>query len=414
MKSELNLNVPNPVAYGSSQYYDVIKAIGQSTERSRSLGDNPFHAIDLVRESGLGALRVPVEEGGGGCTLKELFAMLMDMAEVAPDVPHILRSHYWFVEDRLRSNNMTEKTRWLRKVVEGNIFGNAVTEIGNDAAIGSWVLQTTLKETDNGYRLNGKKYYVTGSLFSDWVSVQAANSEGQIVASVIPVDREGVSLIDDWDGIGQALTGSGTGLFKNVHVDEQEVLRESSALNSGAEEDELANTYFVGQLVQLILTAIIAGIMRSIATDAANLVQSRTRTYSHAPAEKPTEDPILHEIIGRISSAAFAAEVAVLAAAEAQDKARNSAALGNLDFELVHQATIRAAQAKVIVDELAQKAATMIFDVGGASAVKRSEELDRHWRNARTLASHNPTPYKAQSIGAYLVQGEQLPANGYF
>ena len=414
MKSELNVSSPHPVVYGSSQYYNVIRDIGESAQRSQSVGENPFHAIDLVRKSGLGALRVPREEGGSGATLREMFSMIIDLAEVAPDIPHILRSHYWFVEDRLRSNNVTEKTRWLQKVVEGNIFGNAVTEIGNDAAIGSWVLQTTLKQVENGYVLNGKKYYVTGSLFSDWVSVQAANSEGEIVASVIPVDREGVTLKDDWDGIGQKMTGSGTGLFENVYVKEAEILRESSALNSGAEEDELANTYFVGQLVQLILTAIIAGIMKSIATDTASLIRGRSRTYSHAPAEKPADDPILHEIAGRISSGAFAAEAAVLSAAESQDKARISFAGGNLDFELIHEATVRAAQAKVVIDELAQKAATLIFDVGGASAVKQSEELDRHWRNVRTLASHNPTPYKAQSIGSYLVKGERLPANGYF
>jgi alkylation response protein AidB-like acyl-CoA dehydrogenase len=68
----------------------------------------------------------------------------------------------------------------------------------------------------------------------------------------------------------------------------------------------------------------------------------------------------------------------------------------------------------VVVDALAQKAASQIFDVGGASVVRQAHLLDRHWRNIRTLASHNPTSYKAQAIGAYYVRGTRLPGSGYF
>jgi hypothetical protein len=31
--------------------------------------------------------------------------------------------------------------------------------------------------------------------------------------------------------------------------------------------------------------------------------------------------------------------------------------------------------------------------------------LDRHWRNARTLASHNPVVYKPRIVGDFLVNG---------
>ena len=41
----------------------------------------------------------------------------------------------------------------------------------------------------------------------------------------------------------------------------------------------------------------------------------------------------------------------------------------------------------------------------GASATDRGLGLDRHWRNARTIASHNPVLYKARNIGDYSVNG---------
>lgn len=78
------------------------------------------------------------------------------------------------------------------------------------------------------------------------------------------------------------------------------------------------------------------------------------------------------------------------------------------------QAALAAAQAKVVVDDLAIKSGALLFDAGGASAAKRSDNLDRHWRNARTLASHNPVAHKNRAIGDFELNGTPLPAQGFF
>ncbi len=67
-----------------------------------------------------------------------------------------------------------------------------------------------------------------------------------------------------------------------------------------------------------------------------------------------------------------------------------------------------------MVDELAIRSGILLFDAGGASAMKKSDNLVRHWHNARTLSSHNPVTYKAQAIGAWEVNGTPLPAKGFF
>ncbi|MCW2557600.1 MAG: acyl-CoA dehydrogenase, partial [Mycobacterium sp.] len=51
---------------------------------------------------------------------------------------------------------------------------------------------------------------------------------------------------------------------------------------------------------------------------------------------------------------------------------------------------------------------------GGASASSRQRNLDRHWRNIRTITLHNPVAYKARVIGENLLHGTALPANAYF
>lgn len=68
-------------------------------------------------------------------------------------------------------------------------------------------------------------------------------------------------------------------------------------------------------------------------------------------------------------------------------------------------AELTSARAQVVLSQLVPAAATRAFDALGASAVRESAALDRHWRNARTVASHNPWVYKARLAGAHLVSG---------
>jgi len=59
-------------------------------------------------------------------------------------------------------------------------------------------------------------------------------------------------------------------------------------------------------------------------------------------------------------------------------------------------------------------AATRLLELGGASASSRKRNLDRHWRNIRTITLHNPVAYKARLIGQNLLHGTPVPSNAYF
>lgn len=396
--SSPQLTFTAPVKVGSKEFEHLITAIARNAQERRNAGSEarPYFSIDLIRQSKLGALRLPIELGGGGASIRDLFYAVTRLAEADPDVAHSLRFHYYQVEEFLLSPNNELRNTWLKRVADGTIIGNAYTEISNNN-VGSSVYETTLSPDGDGYRLNGTKYFSTGTLYADWVFVTASTPEGLNVSALIPTDREGVIIEDDWDGIGQRLTGSGTTVLKNAFVHKNEV----TVTN---EEQTPFNSF-----LQLILHAVIAGILRNVVTDASSLVKRRTRTFSFAAAEKPNEDPQLLQIIGQLSSSAFAAEAIVLAAADALDIAVNSAVEGVIDYSLSHDASLQAAKAKVIVDNLALQSSTQLFDVGGASATRQSANLDRHWRNIRTIASHNPVVYKARAIGNYVVNDSELP-----
>ena len=85
-----------------------------------------------------------------------------------------------------------------------------------------------------------------------------------------------------------------------------------------------------------------------------------------------------------------------------------------IDTDLETKASIAAARVKVAIEEPALRAASRLFDVGGASSVRASTHLDRHWRNLRTLFSHNPTVYKARVLGDVRVNDAGLPDSSFF
>lgn len=382
---------------------DFIALGATERDRDRIL---PFDIIDLIRRSRLGALRIPVAEGGSGSSARELFEVVIRLGDADPNVAHIVRNHFSVTERILRAPRSERNRRWLKAVVDGAIIGIATTELEVKRSGGGAVVNTKLTPDNGGYRLNGQKHYSTGSIYADLIFVRVLTPDDTIAFILIPTKREGIELIDDWDGFGQRLTGTGTTTFANVRVEADEVI-----LDTDTDKDNLPYNI----VPQLFLTAINAGIIRSVLRDATNLVRKRPRTFYHAVTEQAADDPLLQQTVGQIAANAFAAEAIVLAAADALDRLPAAKAQGEeSETAAALAASLSAAKAKLIVDDLALRSATLLFEVGGASTTKQSYNYDRHWRNARTLASHNPSHFKARAIGDYEINGKPLPTRGFF
>jgi alkylation response protein AidB-like acyl-CoA dehydrogenase len=392
---------------GSAELRTLIAQIDEHVLDREREARPPFAEYDLVRHARLGALRVPVELGGAGCSLRELLEVVLELSKADPNLAHSLRNHFVFVESRIRSAKDGTADGWLEKAVEGRIFGSAATEPGSEkAGRRNQRFATTVTGTGRILVLNGTKFYSTGNLYADLIVVSAETEDHQKVRVVVPAHREGVIHEDDWDGIGQRLTGSGTTRFEDVQVGPEEFLSDGAIFSD--------DVPYQATLAQLWLTTVIAGILQRVARDAAGLVLGRERTFYHAPTDRPVDDPILQQTVGYIASNAYAAETLVLAAADALDRSTASVLAGRPDHELSLQAALRAAKAKVVIDELALRTASIVFEVGGATAARQSTQLDRHWRNIRTLASHNPSTYKAMWIGGYEISGSPLPTGAFF
>lgn len=371
-------------------------------EREREL---PHQAFALVRTARLGALRVPVSLGGPGGSVKELMETVSTLAAADSNVAHALRSHFNFVETVLLAS-AERRAPYLGPILDGTLFGGAHTEIGT-ARPGE--IRTRLSRTEDGYRLNGKKFYATGAMFADRLFITALDEHGTPASVEIDPARKGIAILDDWDGMGQRLTSSGSIVFDDVEVAPHEIDRRERI-----ERDDVIGRH-TATFRQIYLAACQAGIVRNVLSDAVSFVQTKARPITHSHAEKAADDMFVQRNVGLISARSFAIDALITVAAEQIDRAHGAAVAKECHAdELLTNSALATARAQAVISELSQQAATGIFDTGGGSATSRTLNFDRHWRNIRTILAHNPTDYKLQVIGANALTGAPPPLSGGF
>jgi alkylation response protein AidB-like acyl-CoA dehydrogenase len=370
--------------------FDSIAAGAVLRETERIL---PFDEVEQLKRAGFGALRVPAEFGGDDVSLVDLFKLLIELGEADSNLPQLLRGHVAFVETQRGLPASPVRDEWLRSIASRDIlFGNAQAERSDTST-----QSTTLERRDGRLVLNGRKYYSTGTLFADWVW-SGAQIDGEFVAFAVKADAPGVTRIDDWDGFGQRLTGSGTTIYDEVEIDPDHVL-------PWDENDAVRPLAYTLALYQLILLASLAGIGRAVLRDAVDFVRPRTRTFGIPGTSSPRDEPLVQRVVGRLASIRFAVEASVVEAVRRVEEVDVSRRGDDSDEEQYYTALVAVFEAQQVVIDLVQQATTQVFEVGGASATSVDHALDRFWRNARTISSHNPAIYREKAIGDFYLNG---------
>ncbi|WP_349904039.1 acyl-CoA dehydrogenase family protein [Parafrigoribacterium humi] len=377
--------------------FERIAAGALEREKEQRLG---YAEIKELTDAGFGALRVPVANGGFGASLPQLFRLLTELATADSNIPQALRGHFAFVEDRLVSKG-AQREVWLERFAAGQIAGNAWTEIGA-VKIGDVITKVSPIEGGDGtqFHVNGTKYYSTGSIFADWIDVFSQRTDNDVkVIAVVDAHQPGVTHEDDWDGFGQRTTGSGTSTFVNAVVAVENVI------------DFDTRFKYQTAFYQGVLLSVLAGSIKAAERDIAEEVRKRTRIFSHGNSDSFATDPQILQVIGQVSAAGYAAEATVERAARALQGAYEGAFLDDEieDERLNDIAELETAQAQVVLTALATHATSDVFDALAASGVSVKKGFDRHWRNARTAANHNPWVFKARIIGDYVVNGATPP-----
>jgi SfnB family sulfur acquisition oxidoreductase len=366
-------------------------------QRDRA-GTVPAAELAAFDASGLLGITVPAEHGGPDLPASVLAEVIRSIAAVDPAIAQVPQSHFLFVDVLALWGSRSQQQRLFGSVLAGGRIGNGLAERGGTHAQD---LRTRLRTADGGPRLDGRKYYCTGSITARWIGVSAIDDGGHLVLAFVERDAPGVTIDDDWDVMGQRATVSGTTTFDRVPVDPGLVLPYERAF---------AVPQQLGARAQLVHAAIQTGIAGGALRDAREFVRTRARPFFEAVragwAERAGDDPHVLGRYGRLASRVHAAEAMLSRAAATLDEVTRHPR----DARAAARGSLAVAEAKAFASDIAVETASDLFALTGASAADERYDLSRHWRNARTHASHDPVDWKYHHVGNYLLN-DVLPPN---
>ncbi|MDQ0954882.1 SfnB family sulfur acquisition oxidoreductase [Streptomyces phaeochromogenes] len=372
---------------------DEFRAEASRRDAERKL---PREELARISDSGLLAVTVPAEHGGADVrqeTLAEIFRLL---ASADASLAQIPQSHFVYVNVIRRQGTPEQRTFFFGEVLAGRRFGNAQSEAGTKHVQD---IRTRLEPAPDGsYVLTGVKHYSTGALFADWIPVLARAEDDNLHVAYVPRDAEGLTVVDDWDGMGQRTTVSGTVRLDAVPVPADRVLPHHLTFQG---------PQLHGAVAQLLHAAIDAGIAAGALAEAAEFVRTKSRPWFESGAETAAEDPLLIQRFGELAVQVRATEALLGAAARAVDTAR-----ADLTEVTAAEASIAVAAAKAHAASTAVEVSGALFEVSGTRSALNSLNLHRHWRDARTHTLHDPARWKIQHIGRYVLNGTPPPRHG--
>ncbi|MDL5199482.1 SfnB family sulfur acquisition oxidoreductase [Streptomyces sp. ALI-76-A] len=356
----------------------------------------PRAELDRLTAAGLLAVTVPAEHGGADVrqeTLAEIFRLL---ASADASLAQIPQSHFVYVNVIRRQGTAEQRDFFFGEVLAGRRFGNAQSEAGTRHVQD---IRTRLEPRPGGsYTLTGVKHYSTGALFADWIPVLARAADDTLQVAYVPRDAPGLTVIDDWDGMGQRTTASGTVRLERVPVPADRVLPHHLTFQG---------PQLHGAVAQLLHAAIDTGIASGALAEAAAFVRTKSRPWFESGAETAAEDPLLIQRFGELALQERASRALLREAGRAVDAAR-----ADLTDDSAAEASIAVAAAKAHAAHTAVEIAGALFEVAGTRSALDSLNLHRHWRDARTHTLHDPARWKVQHIGRYVLNGTRPPRHG--
>lgn len=365
-----------------------------ATERDRDRR-LPAAEVDELSAAGLLGITVPRAFGGAQVSVATLAEVFRTLAVADASLAQIPHSHFVFLEALRLQGTPHQQERFFAEALAGKRFANAQSErntktIADDA--------TTLVRDGDDYVLDGEKFYCTGALFAHWLVVRASTDEpGHKALAYVARETPGITVEDDWDGMGQRTTASGTVRLERVAVASDAVVPYTPIFDR-------PTTY--GSRAQVLHAALDAGIARG-ALDAGVTAVAKARPWFEAGVERAADDPLLVQQAGELELTVRGAEALLRAAAEAID-----AAEADLTDASTANASVATAAAKVAADRAATQVSAALFELGGTRTAAGALNLSRFWRDGRTHTLHDPSRWKVQHLGRWTLDGTPPPRHG--
>ena len=362
-----------------------------AVERDR-LGGHAAHERELIRQSGLLTLSVPLAFGGQGGSWDTALQAVRILARADSALAHVFGFHHLQLAGiRLYGTAVQQRTLLSATVEQGLFWGNALNPLDK---------RTRAQALPSGFVLDGVKSFSSGSVGSDWLTVSAWDEAANAaLIAVLPTTQPGITVEADWDAFGQRQTDSGTVRFDKVYLPAALVLQAPG-------QAATAQATLRSQVAQLIMANLYLGIAIGAFEAARDFTRNQARPWFASNVSEAGADPYVQQRYGefwlKLRPATVLADIAARLLDAAFDK---GAELGARERGEV---AVAVAEAKVLAHRAAIAIGSEMFELTGARSTSARFGFDRYWRNARVHTLHDPVDYKLRDLGRYALEG-RLP-----
>ncbi|GAA1479807.1 acyl-CoA dehydrogenase family protein [Gordonia sinesedis] len=365
---------------------DLVAAELRATaaERDRA-NETPRAEVELLREHDLLQVQEPVEYGGSGLNYAQASQITRRIARGDTSIAHLIGYHFAQTRIARLFGTPEQADAQSRRNAEQKLFWGGVQNPRGGSAV-------ELTRDGDGFRLNGRRTFASGSSVGDYIQV-AAVFEGDLVFVNIPSDRDGYRPQGDWDNIGQRLTDSGGIVLDNVRVERSEILGDDPLTGKVPSPwQTLVTPHW-----QLAFVNFYIGTAEGALAEALDWTRQYASPWETSGVDTATDDAYILHAVGEVQSEIRGA---ALLADRAGDALQHALDIGDaLTADQRAEAAVAVYEAKYLTTKVSLAAASRLFEIQGARATTSAYGFDRHWRNLRTHTVHDPVAYKAREVG---------------
>jgi len=215
-------------------FYSTVRQFAEEAigPRVRAMDDDQQFAGGLVKqlfELGLMGIEVPEELGGAGGSFFDAVLAIEAISTVDPAVAVLVDVHNTLVNNALRRWATEEqKKRWLPRLAADTVGAYALSEAGSGSD--AFALQTRAEAVAGGFRLNGRKLWISNAreagLFIVFATLDPSAGYKGITAFLVEKDTPGFTVGRKEDKLGIRASSTCELLFDGCEVPEANVLGE--------------------------------------------------------------------------------------------------------------------------------------------------------------------------------------------
>lgn len=348
--------------------------VGRAAAVGRAIGENATHhdrdgtfvkdAYEHLRDAGILAMGVPDELGGEGATVRQVAAVQQELARHCGSTAlassmhqHVVAFTAWRYRRGLPGAEAT-----LRRVAEEGIVlvstgGADFTHPRGEAT-----------RVDGGYIVSGTKVFASqapvGAAMATMFPYDDPEQGRRVLNMAVPINGNGIAILDNWDTLGMRGTGSNDVVIDNVFVPDERVIANRPY---GVIDPPLQ---VILSIAMPIISAVYLGVAEAAFKAAVEL------------ADRKSGDPLVQRQVGLMAHRLHVANWALDGALnEIGDDPEPSAELMNAALTAKREIAL----ASIEVCDLA-------MDVGGGSAYFKGSTIERCYRDVRAIKFHPLTP----------------------